>query len=135
MSHYQQASTTVLGWGAAWRAYSPSNHPLAHTLTHSLTHLCATQSDFAAAPPAAALRAAATTLGEHGGLLPKQARPVYIRLQAASHTVAASVTYGYSLPSPTVAGAARGAARAARRRRALASGGGAGHLTAYYSLL
>ena len=33
----------------------------------------ATQSDFAAAPPAAALRAAATILGEHGGLLPKQA--------------------------------------------------------------
>ena len=51
----------------------PSVRAFAAERCHQLL-TSATQSDFAAAPPAAALRAAATTLGEHGGLLPKQAR-------------------------------------------------------------
>ena len=74
----------------------PSVRAFAAERCHQML-ISATQSDFAAAPPAAALRAAATALGEHGGLLPKQAQ--LVRSQAPLHMVAAPVTYGYS-PDP-----------------------------------
>jgi len=95
----------------------PSVRSFAAERCHQML-MSATQSDFASAPPAAALRAAATTLGEHSSLLPKQAQ-----LEALRAMLSGSVA---SLPAEVQAAFLMAASRLFSQLPLGGGGGGGG---------